>query len=99
MWFMLTGEQPFPGMHPKKMGETLAAGIRPPMPQNAPAPLAKLISACWNTDPNARPPLDTLARILSVSEAKLFAGYSISSMFLFFCSCSLMAYSHFRAFP
>jgi hypothetical protein len=75
---MFSGEQPFPGLHPKKMSESLASGVRPNIPPHTPVALAKLITACWNTEPTARPPLDTIARILGMNEAKLFAGAAIS---------------------
>jgi Protein tyrosine and serine/threonine kinase len=74
MWYMFSGEQPFPGLHPKKMAEALSTGIRPTITPNTPSSFAKLIAACWNSEPGARPPVDTIARILSINEAKLFAG-------------------------
>jgi serine/threonine protein kinase len=63
---MVTGTPPFPAMRDMQIFAALAAGRRPDIPATVPASLAKLIRACWQHDPAARPlPRDVLHALVA----------------------------------
>lgn len=66
----------------------LTSICRLPVPQNAPPPLARLLRACWQEDPAARPGFKDILSVLKV----LPAGQPLSSYIAMaaFCSFSLI---------
>ena len=56
LWEMLTHDVPFADKEPMQIVYAVATnGERPPLPNDVPIPLMKLINACWAEDPKLRP--------------------------------------------
>lgn len=65
LWEMVARKLPYFGMQPMQVGiAVLQQGMRPPIPPKCPAPLAKLMRACWDSDPNRRPSFEQLVQAL-----------------------------------
>jgi len=43
-------------------------GLRPPVPEDAPEALAKLLDECWDENPDNRPDMDTIMETLYLVE-------------------------------
>jgi serine/threonine protein kinase len=55
LWQMITKEVPFAGMTPIQAAFQVANGARPPLTELIPRPMQKIISSCWQQDPQKRP--------------------------------------------
>jgi hypothetical protein len=56
LWEIVAGRHPWVGVPEESLPVRVAVrGQRPPMPADAPPPLAQLITECWAADPGARP--------------------------------------------
>lgn len=65
LWEMVARKLPYFGMQPMQVGiAVLQQGMRPPIPPKCPAPLVKLMRACWDSDPNRRPSFEQLVQAL-----------------------------------
>lgn len=65
LWEMVARKLPYFGMQPMQVGiAVLQQGMRPPIPPKCPLPLAKLMQACWDNDPNRRPSFAQLVEAL-----------------------------------
>jgi serine/threonine protein kinase len=66
LWELCTLQQPYAGLNPKQviLG-VVQKGLRPPVPQNVPVVLGRLIQGCWSTDPNKRPTIGNIIKLLS----------------------------------
>ncbi|EAY22545.1 TKL family protein kinase [Trichomonas vaginalis G3] len=65
LWELLTNEPPFSGMNPSQITDlVINQGYRPPIPDNAPPNLTKLINKCWQTDPTKRLSMSKVVRYL-----------------------------------
>eukprot|EP00177_Eucheuma_denticulatum_P003292 GFKZ01005946.1.p1 GENE.GFKZ01005946.1~~GFKZ01005946.1.p1 ORF type:complete len:1197 (+),score=199.39 GFKZ01005946.1:23-3592(+) len=65
LWEMVARKLPYFGMQPMQVAiAVLQQGMRPPMPAKCPVPLAKLMRACWDSDPNRRPSFAQLVEAL-----------------------------------
>eukprot|EP01102_Stenamoeba_stenopodia_P007107 TRINITY_DN1982_c0_g1_i9.p1 TRINITY_DN1982_c0_g1~~TRINITY_DN1982_c0_g1_i9.p1 ORF type:complete len:1452 (+),score=527.97 TRINITY_DN1982_c0_g1_i9:1107-5462(+) len=66
LWELCTLQQPYNGMNPKQVILSVVKnGARPPVPQNCPIAFSRLMQACWATDPNKRPTLANIIKLLS----------------------------------
>lgn len=65
LWEMVARKLPYFGMQPMQVGiAVLQQGMRPPIPPKCPLPLANLMRACWDSDPNRRPSFAQLVEAL-----------------------------------
>lgn len=65
LWEMVARKLPFFGMQPMQVGmAVLNQGLRPTIPPKCPAPLAKMMRACWDSDPHRRPSFAQLVEAL-----------------------------------
>lgn len=56
LWELVARKLPYFGMQPMQVGiAVMHKGLRPTIPERCPAPLAKLIKACWQDVPERRP--------------------------------------------
>lgn len=67
LWELVARKLPFFGMQPMQVGIAVSQqGLRPTMPPKCPAPLEKLMRACWDQNPNKRP---SFAQVQVILEA------------------------------
>jgi serine/threonine protein kinase len=72
MWECLTGKVPW-GQLVSPMQVIYVVGVlgdRLPVPQNAPPPLARLLRACWQEDPAARPGFKDILSVLKAEQER-----------------------------
>lgn len=63
LWELLTGQMPYKDMQANQIIRTVTElGERPPIPEDCPQHLAKLITKCWSQDPEDRP---TMAKVVA----------------------------------
>lgn len=61
LWELLTGLVPYSDMTPLQAAVgVVQKGLRPPIPQNCPPPLADIMRLCWQRDPSVRPSFEVL---------------------------------------
>jgi hypothetical protein len=61
LWELLTGLVPYSDMTPLQAAVgVVQKGLRPPIPQNCPPPLADLMRLCWQRDPAVRPSFEAM---------------------------------------
>lgn len=61
LWELLTGLIPYSDMTPLQAAVgVVQKGLRPPIPQNCPPPLADIMRLCWQRDPAVRPSFEAL---------------------------------------
>lgn len=61
LWELLTGLVPYSDMTPLQAAVgVVQKGLRPPIPANAPPPLADIMRLCWQRDPMVRPSFEAL---------------------------------------
>jgi len=66
LWELYTRKDPYAGMNPMQVGmKVLLEGMRPPIPTSCPSAYAKLMQACWDQDPEARPDFGEILNRLS----------------------------------
>uniref|UniRef100_A0A0D9VV16 Protein kinase domain-containing protein n=1 Tax=Leersia perrieri TaxID=77586 RepID=A0A0D9VV16_9ORYZ len=76
MWEILTGEDPYDGMHyGGVIGGILSNTLRPPVPTSCNLEWRKLMEQCWSTEPERRPSFSEVASrlhyMLESSKAKV----------------------------
>ncbi|CAM0873289.1 unnamed protein product [Alopecurus aequalis] len=65
MWEILTGEDPYDGMHyGGVIGGILSNTLRPPVPTSCNPEWRKLMEQCWSTEPSQRPSFTEVATCL-----------------------------------
>ncbi|XP_015690837.1 probable LIM domain-containing serine/threonine-protein kinase DDB_G0287001 isoform X2 [Oryza brachyantha] len=71
MWEILTGEDPYDGMHyGGVIGGILSNKLRPPVPTSCNLEWRKLMEQCWSTEPEQRPSFTEVAiRLRSMLDA------------------------------
>ncbi|CAM0151690.1 unnamed protein product [Urochloa decumbens] len=71
MWEILTGEDPYDGMHyGGVIGGILSNTLRPPVPASCNPEWRKLMEQCWSTEPERRPSFTEVAsRLRAILEA------------------------------
>jgi len=71
MWEILTGEDPYDGMHyGGVIGGILSNTLRPPVPTSCDPEWRKLMEQCWSTEPERRPTFTEVAsRLRAILEA------------------------------
>ena len=61
LWELLTGLVPYNDMTPLQAAVgVVQKGLRPPIPQTCPPPLADIMRLCWQRDPAVRPSFEAL---------------------------------------
>ena len=61
LWELLTGRIPYSDMTPLQAAVAVVQkGLRPPIPQNCPPPLADIMRLCWQRNPDVRPSFEQL---------------------------------------
>ena len=61
LWELLTGNVPYSDMTPLQAAVgVVQKGLRPPIPDNCPPPLADVMRLCWQRDPAVRPTFEAL---------------------------------------
>merc|ERR1711871_653461 len=61
---MVTYVIPFENCSIRQAAFKVVSGMRPPLPSNCPQWMFELITACWQTKPEARPPFSKLSGTL-----------------------------------
>jgi len=85
LWAMVSGKQPFDDVNPFALANAVVKEhLRPPMPTGTNITLSKLITQCWQEDPDKRPSfmniLDTLWNMKEPSTGRYFVrGYEYVS--------------------
>ncbi|KAI4985003.1 hypothetical protein ZWY2020_017633 [Hordeum vulgare] len=78
MWEILTGEDPYDGMHyGGVIGGILSDTLRPPVPASCNPEWRKLMEQCWSTEPERRPSFTEVAtclRCISSNSCHAFPG-------------------------
>ncbi|EGG20354.1 leucine-rich repeat-containing protein [Cavenderia fasciculata] len=75
LWEMFTHQNAFPSsVAQHQIPDLLKQGYRPEVPSQFPMVFDRLIRACWNQDPSARPNFLTISKILSQPTQRLFAN-------------------------
>ncbi|XP_066389268.1 uncharacterized protein [Miscanthus floridulus] len=71
MWEIITGEDPYDGMHyGGVIGGILSNTLRPPVPTSCNPEWRKLMEQCWSTEPERRPSFTEVAsRLRTILEA------------------------------
>nr|UMO80404.1 Serine/threonine protein kinase [Pandoravirus aubagnensis] len=64
MWEVVTRRRPFADRGFADVALAVLDGVRPAIPSSCPTDLAKLMSACWYTDPDARPSMEEVVKRL-----------------------------------
>lgn len=65
MWELYSGQRPFKDMAPLQIAmAVISKDQRPPISDDMPPPLSKLISECWAKDPKDRPSLESIMQRL-----------------------------------
>lgn len=65
LWEMVARKLPYFGMQPMQVAiAVMQQGLRPTIPTNCPAPLAKLMRLCWDNNPDRRPSFAQLVTAL-----------------------------------
>lgn len=68
LWEMLTNSVPFQGLESAQVIYTVVVQqSRPPIPENTPPYLSKLIMQCWSPDPNERPSFEKIVPLFEKS--------------------------------
>ncbi|CAI2188556.1 15347_t:CDS:1, partial [Funneliformis geosporum] len=66
MWELMTGRSPFWDQNfDIDLIIKICDGIRPPIITNAPEGYIKLIQNCWDSDPNKRPNIDEILKLIN----------------------------------
>ena len=63
LWELLTKESPYENLNPCQIFSILERNERPLIPQSCPSPLRKLITFCWDQDPNNRPSANEIVEL------------------------------------
>ncbi|KAG2433789.1 hypothetical protein HXX76_008147 [Chlamydomonas incerta] len=84
LWVMLTGQQPWKEWNLVAIAYNVSRGIRLPLdgidPQRCPPKMKRLITACWDADPQRRPAAaEALKELLLIQEQIAMAGATSSS--------------------
>ncbi|CEO96152.1 Protein kinase domain-containing protein [Plasmodiophora brassicae] len=67
VWELFARKVPFEGMNGVQVSVAVSTkGLRPDMPPDVPAGVARLIEDCWTTDPQARPTFTDIVRRLKL---------------------------------
>ena len=69
LWEIVTGKSPSP-VKPKELSHYAKTGAREKIPANVPLVFAKLIKACWETDPKNRPELKEIMEQLETNKPR-----------------------------
>lgn len=69
--FLASAEAPHLGLREPQLLACIVEGLRPPIPDTVPAPIARVIRACWVDDPTARPTARDVLELLAAAEAEL----------------------------
>jgi len=75
-WQLCTSRIPFEGLQPTQVVVTVAGGATLELPQDVPAPLAKVYQQCVSRNPEARPSFDTVVQKLLAMFAVDEASYA-----------------------
>lgn len=76
LYELFTGITPYEGIQSRKQIQYIIANVRPEIPITFPPILAKLITACWNSDEDARPHFSKIKQILSYDTKSLLSDGS-----------------------
>ena len=72
VWELFSRESPYTGLSPMQIkNSVIQTELRPSVPIDSPFVFQKLMNACWNTDPQARPSMEMITKILSRSVEEL----------------------------
>nr|UDO46925.1 ser/thr kinase [Pandoravirus massiliensis] len=68
MWEVVTRRRPFADRGFADVALAVLDGVRPAIPSSCPSDLAKLMTACWDADPDARPSMEeVVARLDTIA--------------------------------
>ena len=74
LWEIMSGDVPFRGLNQMQVAMGVVGnGIRPPIPNNCSPKIAKLIKSCWDQDPNKRPFMSQVVKVISSGDV-VFPG-------------------------
>lgn len=73
LWELLTRQIPYAGKNTMQVVRSVDRGERLAIPPTCPPDYAKLINACWDNDPTARPAFTSILTTLERMRAEYFA--------------------------
>ena len=68
LWELITGNLPFQNMTGVQMVSAVLNGVRPEIPPNIPPTLAYIMTHCWDSNPDVRPPFSEIIQLLEVAQ-------------------------------
>lgn len=71
LWEMVTGRAPYTGFREPQIIQAMLGQAWPPIPDTVPEPLRRILQACWQSDPAARPTARQLLRMVREAECAL----------------------------
>lgn len=72
LWELVTGLLPFQNMTAVQAAFAVVnRGVRPPIPDTCPAPVADIMSRCWDANPDVRPSFAQVVKMLEQAQDEL----------------------------
>ncbi|MCO5612519.1 hypothetical protein L7F22_066787 [Adiantum nelumboides] len=85
LWELITGNIPFQKMTAVQAASAVVRGARPIIPTNCPDSLSKIMTCCWDANPDVRPSFSDVVRLLE--DAQVAITKSIGTPRFRGCAC------------
>lgn len=85
LWELVTGNVPFQKMTAVQAASAVVRGVRPIIPTDCPDSLAKIMTRCWDANPEVRPSFSNVVKLLE--DAQLTIMKSVGTARFRGCGC------------
>lgn len=85
LWELVTGNVPFQNMTAVQAASAVVRGVRPIIPPECPDSLAKIMTSCWDVNPDVRPAFSDVLKLLE--DAQLSIVKTVGTARFRGCSC------------